>query len=92
MKHKLEFKPKSRMPNFDQSIQQDLTMTSLLQAASSIYRLYYNHGAEPVQKPLGVAIHRANFRGKLIFSKKPVLLPEECFFSIEQVENLLGPD
>jgi hypothetical protein len=91
MELKVRFKPKGQMPKSDQSIQsiqRNLPMTSLLQVASSIYRIYYNHNAESVQKPLGVAIHRTNLRGKLIFSKKPVLLPEECFFPIEQFETL----
>lgn len=92
MKLEVRLKAKHQSTKSDQSSQRNPTMTSLLQAAASIYQVYYSNSAEPVQKPLGIAIHRATFRGKLIFAKRPVLLPEEWFFPTEQVEALLGSD
>lgn len=62
---------------------------SLLQAARQIYRTYYEVHPEQIQRPLGVAIDRFTHRGKLIFTGKPVLLPQECFVPINQIESEL---
>ncbi len=59
---------------------------SLLQAARQIYRTYYEVHPDQVQRPLGVAIDRYTYRGKLIFTGKPVLLPQECFVPFNQIE------
>ncbi|WP_088893823.1 hypothetical protein [Leptolyngbya ohadii] len=59
---------------------------ALLQAARDIYRTFYEVHPDEVQRPLGVAIDRFSFRGKLIFNGKPVLLPKECFIPISQIE------
>ena len=59
---------------------------SLLQSARHIYRTYYEVHPEQIQRPLGVAIDRFTHRGKLIFTGKPVLLPQECFVPITQIE------
>ena len=60
---------------------------SLLQSARQIYRTFYEVHSEQVQRPLGVAIDRFTHRGKLIFTGKPVLLPQECFVSLNQIES-----
>lgn len=60
---------------------------SLLQSARHIYRTYYEVHPEQVQRPLGVAIDRFTYRGKLIFTGKPVLLPQECFVPISHIES-----
>lgn len=62
---------------------------SLLQAARTIYRTYYEVHPEQVQRPIGVAIDRFTHRGKLIFGGKPVLLPQECFVPLNQIESEL---
>lgn len=59
----------------------------ILQAARHIYRTYYEVHPDQVKKPLGVAIDRFTHRGKLIFGGKPVLLPQECFVPINQIES-----
>jgi hypothetical protein len=59
---------------------------SLLRAARQIYRGFYEVHPEVIQRPIGVAINRLNHRGKLIFGKKPVLLPQECFVPFEQIQ------
>uniref|UniRef100_UPI0030D7AECF hypothetical protein n=1 Tax=Oculatella sp. LEGE 06141 TaxID=1828648 RepID=UPI0030D7AECF len=59
---------------------------SILQGARQIYRTYYEVHPEQVQKPIGVAIDRFSYRGKLIFGSKPVLLPQECFVPLNQIE------
>lgn len=60
---------------------------SLLQSARNIYRTYFEVHPEDPGRPIGVAIDRFTHRGKLIFSGKPVLLPQECFVPIAQIES-----
>jgi hypothetical protein len=59
---------------------------ALLRAARQIYRTYYEVHPDLTQRPFGVAIHRYTFRGKLIFKRKPILLPQECFVPFSQLE------
>jgi hypothetical protein len=39
------------------------------------------------KEPVGVIVHRFSHRGKLLFRSEPVLLPEECFISFQQIQN-----
>lgn len=59
---------------------------NLLQAAQQIYRDYYEVHPEQIQRPIGVAIDRTTYRGQLIFGRKPILLPHECFLPMTQVD------
>lgn len=60
---------------------------AVIRAARQIYRTYYEVHPEITQRPLGVAIDRYTHRGKLIFSGRPVLLPQECFVPFNQIES-----
>jgi hypothetical protein len=60
---------------------------NLLQAARYIYRTYYEVHPDEVQRPIGVAIDRFSYRGQLIFTRKPILLPQECFVPLSQIES-----
>ncbi len=60
---------------------------ALLRAARQIHRTYSEAHPNRVQRPHGVAINRFTYRGKLIFSAKPILLPEECFIPFAQIES-----
>ncbi|MEM8602549.1 MAG: hypothetical protein AAGF24_01775 [Cyanobacteria bacterium P01_H01_bin.121] len=62
---------------------------ALLRAAREIYRQFYEANASSPQRPIGIALNRYNYRGKLIFGRKPVLLPEECFIPFEQIQTEL---
>ncbi|HEY9806243.1 MAG TPA: hypothetical protein V6D04_06715 [Candidatus Obscuribacterales bacterium] len=62
---------------------------AIIRAARQIYRTYYEVHPELTQPPLGVAIDRYTHRGKLIFSGRPVLLPQECFVPFNQIESEL---
>jgi hypothetical protein len=63
-----------------------LTQT-ILSAAQNIYRVYVEtHGMQ--QRPHGVAIDRYTYRGQIIFSEQPILLPHECFVPIDRIEQL----
>ena len=59
---------------------------ALLQAARKLYRSFYEANPDVVQRPSGVALNRYNHRGKLIFGRKPILLPQESFIPFEQVQ------
>ena len=75
-------------PNYwtDQIDLPTLLDPGLLQAARQIYQTYRAVHPDRVQRPLGVAISRYTYRGKLIFHGKPILLPQECFLPLEQIE------
>jgi hypothetical protein len=65
---------------------------SALNTARELYQTYLRIHANKAQQPLGVVLHRISFRGKLLFRDAPVLLPEEYFFSFQQLQGnqLLG--
>lgn len=58
-----------------------------LRAARQIYLSYYAVRPHMVKQPSGVVINRSTYRGKLLFSSKPILLPEECFVPLSQIES-----
>lgn len=58
----------------------------ILRAAHNIYQAYIDaHGSR--QRPLGVALDRYTYRGQLIFTGQPILLPHECFVPIRDIEK-----
>jgi hypothetical protein len=62
---------------------------ALLRAGKDIYTFYcqINPDRQRRRQPIGIAMNKLSYRGKLIFSSYPILLPEEYFISIEQLEN-----
>jgi hypothetical protein len=60
---------------------------AIIRAAGKIYHTYCEVHPEIIGQPSGVAIHRLNHRGKVIFTHSPVLLPEECFVPLNQIES-----
>ncbi len=62
---------------------------ALVRSARQIYRQFYEAHPEVVKRPVGVALNRYNYRGKLIFGQKPILLPDECFVPLDQVQSEL---
>lgn len=59
---------------------------SIIQAARAIYETYYTVHPDVTELPLGVAIDRTSYRGKLIFKQKPALLPKECFIPFSSID------
>lgn len=59
---------------------------ALLRAARQIYRQFYEAHPDVTDRPVGVAVNRYNYRGKLIFGKRPILLPQEFFIPFEQLQ------
>lgn len=59
----------------------------LLKAAQKIYRTYCEVNPNMVKRPTGVVINQLTYRGQLLFSSKPILLPQECFIPLSQIES-----
>lgn len=70
--------PKNQPPLID---------TALIKAAGDIYYTYCEVHPEIMGQATGVAINRTTYRGKVIFTSNPALLPQECFVPIEQIES-----
>jgi hypothetical protein len=62
---------------------------TVIRAASHIYYTYCEVHPEIVGKATGVAISRVTHRGKVVFTKYPVLLPQECFVPLNQIESYM---
>ncbi|MBD2499504.1 hypothetical protein [Anabaena azotica] len=72
--------PRSHSPLIDPAI---------IRAAGQIYYIHCEVHPEIVGQPSGVAINRVTHRGKVIFTSQPVLLPQECFVPLSQIESYL---
>jgi hypothetical protein len=61
---------------------------ALLRAGQDIYSFYcqINPDRDMRRQPIGIAMNTLSYRGKLIFSSYPILLPQECFISIDRLE------
>jgi hypothetical protein len=79
---------KQRQANYtNQRNQPALIDPTVIKAAAQIYNTYCEVHPEMVGQPSGVAINRVHHRGKVIFTNQPVLLPEECFVPLNQIES-----
>lgn len=59
----------------------------LVQAAREVYEVHRSRRPDlDGQMPHGVAVHRKTLRGELIYSDYPVLLPNERFIPLYQLE------
>jgi hypothetical protein len=72
--------PKNPMPLVDSNI---------IKAAGYIYYTYCEVHPEIIGQPSGVAISVLTHRGKVIFTQHPVLLPQECFIPLNQIESYM---
>jgi hypothetical protein len=76
--------------NFSNSQNQPpLIDPSVIRAAGQIYYTYCEVHPEIVGQASGVAINRVSLRGKVIFTSQPVLLPQECFVPLNQIESYM---
>jgi hypothetical protein len=69
--------------------EQSLIDPNIIRSASQIYYAYCQVHPEIVGKATGVAISRVTHRGKVIFTQYPVLLPQECFVPLNQIESYM---
>jgi hypothetical protein len=70
--------PKNQSPLIDPAV---------IRAAGQIYYIYCEVHPEIIGQASGVAINRTTHRGKVIFTTHPVLLPQECFVPMNQIES-----
>lgn len=59
----------------------------VLRAARQIYHNHCEVNPNLVQRTTGVIVNQLTLRGMLTFSSKPVLLPHECFITLNQIES-----
>lgn len=79
---------KQRPANYTNTTNQPaLIDPNVIKAAAQIYYTYCEVHPEMAGQPSGVAINRVHHRGKVIFTNHPVLLPEECFVPLNQIES-----
>lgn len=69
-------------------IQPNLSDYTLLKAARQIY-LTHRELRPDLVEPTGVAIDRLTYRGRVLFAKKPILLPQEEFIPLNEIESEL---
>ena len=69
--------------------QPPLVDPAVIRAAGQIYYTYCEVHPEIVGQASGVAISRVTHRGKVIFTTNPVLLPQECFVPLNQIESYM---
>ncbi|WGV23439.1 hypothetical protein [Halotia branconii] len=67
--------------------QPPLVDPALIRAAGQIYYTHCEVHPEIAGQTSGVAINRVTHRGKVIFTNQPVLLPQECFVPLNQIES-----
>jgi len=60
---------------------------SLLRAARQVYRAYCETHPNTAKRPTGVAVNQLTYQGKILFSSHPVLLPQEYFVPLSQLES-----
>ncbi len=77
--------PTEKILNQKQNSKTLLLNPSLLRAARQIYLAYAQVEGHHHKQPIGVAINPENYRGQVICSKKPILLPHENFIPINQL-------
>jgi hypothetical protein len=65
----------------------DLLDPNLLKSAREIYQTYCRFRPKFKKPPVGVAINKKNYRGQLLFTPRPILLPWENFIPMEQIQS-----
>jgi hypothetical protein len=83
-KSKVKSMPMPQQESFGLFVDPDL-----FRAAQEIYNFYCQVNPDRGQRrePVGVAVNKYSQEGKLIFSSSPVLLPDECFISVQKMES-----
>lgn len=74
--------------NFPNNKSNNLLDPSLLKSARKIYCTYCNFHVNMKKQPVGVAIDKNTHKGQLLFTKRPILLPQEHFIRINQIESI----
>ncbi|MFM9159388.1 MAG: hypothetical protein ACKOPK_16125, partial [Dolichospermum sp.] len=69
--------------------QPSLIDPNIIRAARQIYYTYCEVHPEIVGKATGVAISKVTHRGNVVFTQYPVLLPQEYFIPLNQIESYI---
>jgi len=80
--HKLPQKVLNSIPN--------ILEPDLLRSAKQIYETYCKCHVTLEQQPVGVAVNSLTYKGQLLFTKQPLLLPWESFIPIHQILSSEG--
>ena len=62
----------------------------LLQTARRVYLAYLRVHARQMRRPAGAIVDPLTYRGWLVFSSRPALLPGERFVPIENIDSELS--
>lgn len=60
---------------------------AILKVARQVYRDYCETHASNAKRPSGVVVNQSTYQGKILFSTQPILLPQERFIPIAQIET-----
>lgn len=72
---------------YTEEAHQQTVELEIIAAARKIYDTYYRLHGTTARTPIGVALDEKTHRGQLLFTKAPILLPGECFVSVNQLES-----
>lgn len=59
---------------------------AILKVARQVYRDYCETQPSNTKRPSGVVVNLLTYQGKILFSSQPILLPQERFIPIAQIE------
>ena len=65
----------------------NLIEPKLVKTARQIYRDYCEGRPNMVERPTGVVINQLTYRGQVVFSNKPIRLPQEYFIPLNQLDS-----
>jgi hypothetical protein len=71
---------------YTEEANQQIVESEIVAAARKIYNTYYNLHGPTTRNPIGVALDEKTYRGQLLFTKAPILLPGERFIPVNQLE------
>jgi len=72
----------SQLDQLDQSIADP----GVVAAARRIYETHYRLHGRVSKTPIGVAVDAKTYRGQLLFTKAPILLPGEYFIPMQEIK------
>ena len=60
---------------------------AILKVARQVYRDYCETHSSNAKRPSGVVVNQLTYQGKVLFSNQPILLPQERFIPVAQLES-----
>ena len=59
---------------------------AILKVARQVYRDYCESHPSNAKRPSGVVVNQLTYQGKVLFASQPILLPQERFIPMTQIE------